>query len=182
MMKADIEKIKKLLETVSAYRISIETGIGDTTISRWVTGKTPIEKMSFEHAAKLTEFMKKLEAEAQVIKPLKITDVYGRDLIIDEASQRLTNFNNKNKKIVYNAKIIENGVYTRFATDYVVEGTVDDIEEKLNTPFNPIKVRYAAEVDYSSTKNDPDGKIWERYVQHVKENEDEYFTEEGDWK
>ena len=43
MSKADFNKIQKLLKTVTAYRISKATGIGDTTISRWVTGKTPNE-------------------------------------------------------------------------------------------------------------------------------------------
>ena len=33
MSKADFNKIQKLLKTVTAYRISKATGIGDTTIS-----------------------------------------------------------------------------------------------------------------------------------------------------
>jgi len=61
MSKADFNKIQKLLQTVTAYRISKATGISDTTISRWVTGKTPIEKMSLENAIKLTNYVEELE-------------------------------------------------------------------------------------------------------------------------
>lgn len=65
MSKADFNKIQKLLKTVTAYRISKATGIGDTTISRWVTGKTPIEKMSLENAIKLTNYAEELEMEKE---------------------------------------------------------------------------------------------------------------------
>ena len=63
MSKADFNKIQKLLQTVTAYRISKATGIGDTTISRWVTGKTPIGKMSLENAIKLTNYAEELDME-----------------------------------------------------------------------------------------------------------------------
>lgn len=61
MTKADLDKIQELLKTVTAYKISKATGIGSTTISRWVTGKTPIEKMSLENAIKLTNFAEELK-------------------------------------------------------------------------------------------------------------------------
>ena len=63
MSKADFNKIQKLLKTVTAYRISKATGISDTTISRWVTGKTPIGKMSLENAIKLTNYAEELDVE-----------------------------------------------------------------------------------------------------------------------
>lgn len=67
MTKADLNKIKELLKTVTAYKISKATGIGSTTISRWVTGKTSIEKMSLENAIKLTNFAEELKIKAQEI-------------------------------------------------------------------------------------------------------------------
>ena len=77
MSKADFNKIQKLLKTVTAYRISKATGIGDTTISRWVTGKTPIEKMSLENAIKLTNYVEELEMEnaKQLLEEIKNNDV-----------------------------------------------------------------------------------------------------------
>ena len=96
MSKADFNKIQKLLKTVTAYRISKATGISDTTISRWVTGKTPIEKMSLENAIKLTNYAEELEMEnaKQLLEEIKnnedgavycncetsnIMDIYGHD-------------------------------------------------------------------------------------------------------
>lgn len=77
MNKADFNKIQKLLKTVTAYRISKATGISDTTISRWVTGKTPIEKMSLENAIKLTNYAEELEMEKakQLLEEIKSNDV-----------------------------------------------------------------------------------------------------------
>lgn len=77
MNKADFNKIQKLLKTVTAYRISKATGIGDTTISRWVTGKTPIEKMSLENAIKLTNYAEELEMKnaKQLLEEIKNNDV-----------------------------------------------------------------------------------------------------------
>lgn len=54
-MIADLNKIKALLEKVSAYRISKESGIAQTTISAWRTGKVKLENISFKHAAALTK-------------------------------------------------------------------------------------------------------------------------------
>lgn len=65
MSKADFKKIQKLLKKLTAYKISKATGIGSTTISRWVTGKTPIEKMSLENAIKLTDYAEELEMEKE---------------------------------------------------------------------------------------------------------------------
>lgn len=53
---ANLNQIKKLLNKVTAYKISKNTGIGETTISRWKTGKTSLKHMSFENAIKLTEY------------------------------------------------------------------------------------------------------------------------------
>ena len=77
MSKADFNKIQKLLKTVTAYKISKATGIGDTTISRWVTGKTPIEKMSLENAIKLTKYAEELTmiSAKELLEEIKNNDV-----------------------------------------------------------------------------------------------------------
>jgi len=77
MSKADFKKIQKLLKKLTAYKISKATGIGSTTISRWVTGKTPIEKMSLENAIKLTNYAEELEMEIakQLLEDIKNNDV-----------------------------------------------------------------------------------------------------------
>ena len=54
-MIADMAKVRRLLTSVSAYRIYKETGIAQTTISAWRTGKVKLENISFKHAAALTK-------------------------------------------------------------------------------------------------------------------------------
>ena len=101
MSKADFNKIQKLLQTVTAYRISKATGIGDTTISRWVTGKTPIEKMSLENAIKLTNYAEELEMEnaKQLLEEIKNNDVAYA--IVNEAGAVYCNCETSNIMDIY---------------------------------------------------------------------------------
>lgn len=116
------------------------------------------------------------------MKVKEIVDVYGRKLTINEDTQKVYVFNNKNKKITYNANIIEDGKVTKFWTEYVEEGVVEDIETKMNTFGNVIKATYAKHVGYDSEKNDPEKTIWKKYIKEVEENPTKYFTKDGDWK
>ncbi|WP_227995172.1 hypothetical protein [Oceanobacillus sp. CFH 90083] len=52
------ENIKNLLESeeVSNYKISKETGIAQTTLSDYASGKSKIGNMKLDHALKLYEF------------------------------------------------------------------------------------------------------------------------------
>lgn len=101
MSKADFNKIQKLLQTVTAYRISKATGISDTTISRWVTGKTPIEKMSLENAIKLTNYVEELEMEnaKQLLEEIKNNDVAYA--IVNEAGAVYCNLETSNIMDIY---------------------------------------------------------------------------------
>lgn len=101
MSKADFNKIQKLLKTVTAYRISKATGIGDTTISRWVTGKTPIEKMSLENAIKLTNYVEELDMEnaKQLLEEIKNNDVAYA--IVNEAGAVYCNRETSNIMDIY---------------------------------------------------------------------------------
>lgn len=60
-MKAELSKIKKLLATETGYAISKATGINQTTIQRWTSGKTDLEDIKFKFAAQLTELYDKLK-------------------------------------------------------------------------------------------------------------------------
>ena len=101
MSKADFNKIQKLLKTVTAYRISKATGISDTTISRWVTGKTPIEKMSLENAIKLTNYVEELDMEnaKQLLEEIKNNDVAYA--IVNEAGAVYCNCETSNIMDIY---------------------------------------------------------------------------------
>lgn len=117
-----------------------------------------------------------------MIKPITVTNIYGEECVVDDASKKLYRFSNKNKKIQYAAQIIENGELKNSWTDFIVEGTVDDIDEKLQMFGNPVKHSYAIEVKFDVEKNDPKRKLWNEYVQHVKDNYEKYFTKKGDWR
>lgn len=111
-----------------------------------------------------------------------IINVYGKNFTVDESTQKLISYNNKAKQIVYNAEVVENGKNTGFYTDYIENGTVEEIEERLKMWDNPVRLIYAFLVDFDSTKNDPDKKIWNDCVEYVKNHESEFFTKGGDWK
>jgi len=63
-MKADLDLIRWLLEEsgVSKYQIWKDTGIPQTTLSDLTIGKTLIENMFFNRAAKLTEYAKIIQS------------------------------------------------------------------------------------------------------------------------
>ncbi|MGT2951623.1 DNA-binding protein [Streptococcus cuniculi] len=64
-MKVDTEKIEKLLESETQYRISKETEISQSTISRLQSGERKIENLTIAVGAKLTAYAEKLEKIAK---------------------------------------------------------------------------------------------------------------------
>jgi hypothetical protein len=109
----------------------------------------------------------------------KVTSICGEEVIVDESTKKLYDFNNKTKTITYIAQRADNGM---FWTCYTEKGIVRDIELKLRTWNNLISLAYAHFVDFKASKNDPDRKVWEAVVEHVKENEKKYFTKTGDFR
>lgn len=118
----------------------------------------------------------------KTVKPQKVTDVYGRKVTIDANKRKMTDFDNNKREIIYNAPIIDKGSKVTFYTDYKANGTINDVEEKLNTYNNPVRIAYAVLTGFASEKNDPDKKIWKKIVQYAREHEDELFTKSGNWR
>ena len=58
---ADLEIIMWLFKNQSGYKISKDTGIAQSTISRFQTGETKFENMRFSHAITLTEYALKIK-------------------------------------------------------------------------------------------------------------------------
>jgi len=109
----------------------------------------------------------------------KVTSIYGEEVIVDESTRKLYDFNNKTKTITYSAQRLDDG---RFWTCYTEKGVINNIEMKLRTWNNLILFAYARCVDFKASENDPDKKIWHAVVEHVKENEKKYFTKTGDFR
>lgn len=66
---ANLKLIQRLLETETGYRISKDTGIPQSTISRFVTGETELTKMSLQHAITLTNYYNQLKEQENTETP-----------------------------------------------------------------------------------------------------------------
>ncbi|WP_282919758.1 XRE family transcriptional regulator [Ignavigranum ruoffiae] len=58
---ANLDTIKWLFNNESGYKIAKDTGIAQSTISRFQTGETKLENMRFSHAIKLTNFAENIK-------------------------------------------------------------------------------------------------------------------------
>lgn len=116
------------------------------------------------------------------MKAKKVLNVYGEEVVIDESLQKVYSYDNAKKEIVYNAPIIKDGEVTKFWTDYIADGIVDDIEVRLNTWNNPVKLYYATLVKFDADNQDPDKKTWHEIVAAVKNEPEKYFFKNGNWR
>lgn len=112
----------------------------------------------------------------------KVNSVYNGEVTIDYDSKKLYDYNNSKKEITYCAPIIENGVVTQFYAEFKETGIVTDIEERLKKWNNGVSLIYAKIVGFNSSKNDPDGKIWNKIVEYTKSHEEEIFCKNGNFK
>lgn len=112
----------------------------------------------------------------------KVIDEFGREVTIDEDSQKIYSYSNKKKIVTYSARIVENSALTNFWTNYTVNGTVTNLEDKLRVWNNILLGGYSKAVDFDSRKNDPDKKIWKKFVEQIRNEEDKYFDKYGDFK
>ena len=111
-----------------------------------------------------------------------VTNIHGERVAIDVASRKLREFNNVKREVVYSAKETLNDSDMDFYTEYIEKGTIDDIELKLQTWNNTIKLLYAELVNFNSEANDPDKKIWDSIVEFAKKNKDKIFTQKGNFR
>jgi hypothetical protein len=109
-------------------------------------------------------------------------DRYGEILQVDETVQKLYQFSNKKRELIYTAEIMEGGKKTGFYTIYKEEGVCNDTEEKISTFGNKLILQYAISVDFDKNENDPEQKKWNRFIKYIKENENAFFDEYGDFR
>ena len=62
-MKVDTEKIEWLLINVTQYRISKDTGVTLSILSRLVKGERKIENLTIKTGSALTEYAEKLQKQ-----------------------------------------------------------------------------------------------------------------------
>lgn len=116
------------------------------------------------------------------MKIIDVTDEQGRRLKVDASTQKVYAYNNKKALIEYNAEIVENGIRTGFWTNYVASGKLEDIEDRVKVWNGVVKSAYAASVNFNASKYDPDGKIETGLIEYIRNHEEEFFDEYGDWK
>ena len=56
------------------------------------------------------------------------------------------------------------------------------IEKRMQTWRNGVKLAYAVVVRFNASKNDPEKIIWNRIVKYVSSHPTEFFDQWGDWK
>lgn len=112
----------------------------------------------------------------------KVSSTYNEEVIIDYDKKKLYDYDNAKKEITYSAPIIENGIETQFWAEFKETGIVSDIEERLKKWNNGVTLIYAKMVNFDSTKNDPDRKIWKKLVEYIKSHENEIFYKNGNFK
>lgn len=114
----------------------------------------------------------------------EVTSVYGDTKLIDESMKKIYDYNNSKRTITYNVITApsSNEPCIPYYCEYTEDGIINDIEDRLNTWNNPVKLTYALMIDFNAAKNDPNKKIWDTCVEYVKNHESEFFTKNGDWK
>lgn len=115
---------------------------------------------------------------------IEVMEVWRKEkVLVNEAEAKLVRFSNKNKCASYNAPEAELVYGLKMYADYIVNDiTIDDIDTKLSSLTNPVRFYYAELVDYNATDNDPEQKLWNKLVDFVKVNEEEFFNKYGDFK
>ncbi len=106
----------------------------------------------------------------------------GTEAIVDENTRALYDYDNKKRKIMYTAQAVENGEYINTWITYIEDGTVNTLEERLTKFQNPLYAAYTEFVKYDRKKSDPDGRIYEEFLNEIREKEDLFFTEDGNYR
>ena len=113
---------------------------------------------------------------------MRITDIDGKQCIVDIDRKKIYKYSNKNSRAEWNAPIIEDGIHdTGFWTNFITSEKIDDIETRCNTWNNALILSYANTVNFNSKKYDPDREIWKILIKYVKIHQEDFFDKYGDW-
>lgn len=112
---------------------------------------------------------------------IKVTDLLNKEEVtVDDSKKKLVDFDNATNTIYWTAPEVDSKV--EYWPTYKVKGRIDDVEAKLSTYNNVIKLKYAATVAYDSVHNDPDRRVWKKFVEYAKKHASNLFDKNGDWK
>jgi len=179
------ESIMKLLtsEHISNYKISKETGIAQTTLSDYATGKSKIGNMKLDHALKLNEFYNK---NKELVEMLELTD-YQMELSRPYALWTLHDRWYCVSEVVINKNTYEDGTirYVVETTDYreiaTLNGGYMTALNKLETYYDDNATHDYEEVARFDTFDEAMAFVDKEYPAIDIEAElDKYFEDEED--
>ena len=108
-----------------------------------------------------------------------VVNRYGKTVDIIISEKKLIAYDNADKLILYSCPLASD---RESYTDFVEEGIVHSIDERIKSQLNPVRVRYAEAMHYRASENDPDKAVWNKVVETVKSNPDKYFFKNGNWR
>lgn len=111
----------------------------------------------------------------------QVNDVYGNSVIVDDDNARIYSYKNRERRVERCAEIYIEGKATGQWTNYVEEGMVDSVMDRITTWNNVLLLAYARAVDFCD-QNTGDQKLFHSFVSYVKENESLFFDEYGDFR
>lgn len=179
------ESIMKLLtsEHISNYKISKETGIAQTTLSDYATGKSKIGNMKLDHALKLYDYYKKYKDVVEMLELKNWEMMFDRPFAI---------WTLHNRWYCISEVVINKNTYEDDTTVYTVE-TADITElakvnagyttilNKLETYYNDNSSRDYTEVARFNSYDEAIAFVDKEYPTiDIEEELDKYFEDEED--
>lgn len=114
------------------------------------------------------------------MKIIDVVNTCGKNVQVDFDRKSIISYSNREAKVYYAAYMIENGKHTE-PTVFCISGTVDSIEERIDTLNNIVRLAYYRGLN-NDISTDPERKAWKMLVDEITKNKDKYFDEYGDWK
>ena len=112
---------------------------------------------------------------------MKITDVYGKESIVDVSQKKLYLYSNKNNRAEWQAPIVKDGIHvTNVWVNYIVPERIDDIERRCESSESVVQIGYHIELN-NCRDSDSDKRIWNKLIDYVTIHQEEFFNDYGDW-
>lgn len=112
---------------------------------------------------------------------MKITDIYGKENIVDISQKKLYLYSNKNNRAEWQAPIVKDGIHvTNVWVNYIVPERIDDIKRRCESSESVVQIGYHIELN-NRKDNDSDKRIWNGLIEYVVMHQEEFFDEYGDW-
>ena len=106
-----------------------------------------------------------------------------QDVLVDTDRKQLYTYDNDKQVITYSApQVDKHGLYQSYWVMYQVQGRIDDIAQRLEVWNNKVKFGYSLAVECRASQNDPERKLWQKYVEYVEKHSRRFFTKAGNWK